>query len=96
MNVAEALLAAGAARPAAVAACAVASVSIGGLVRVGAHVVLRAGVPGSVEPLAPLRRHVVSRLPAHTAPARITFCTALPRTPSGKVRRTRLRQEPPA
>jgi aryl carrier-like protein len=45
----------------------------------------------SDEPLGPtLRAHLASRLPEAMVPAAITFVEALPRTPNGKVDRSRL------
>ena len=72
--------------------CAVTGATFGGLVKVAAHVVLRPGVPDSVETIAALRAHVRSRLPVHMVPARITFCASLPKTATGKVQRFRLRE----
>ena len=76
----------------AVAECAVTGVKVWGLVRVGAHVVLRDGVPGSGDTVEALRRHVQARLPAHMVPARITFRRELPKTATGKIQRFRLRE----
>jgi benzoate-CoA ligase len=75
-----------------VAECAVTGVKVWGSVRVGAHVVLRDGVPGSGETVETLRQHVRTRLPAHMVPARITFCRELPKTATGKIQRFRLRE----
>lgn len=63
-----------------------------GLLRPAAYVVLAPGAPD--EGLASeLRRHVAHRLGTHTAPQSVTVMEELPRLPSGKLDRRRLREE---
>lgn len=62
-----------------------------GLLRPAAYVVL---APGSAEEglTTDLRRHVAHRLGPHTAPQTVTVMEELPRLPSGKLDRRRLRE----
>ena len=63
-----------------------------GLMRPAAFVVLAAGAE-AVERLAPdLRRHVARALSPHSAPQTVTALDELPRLPSGKLDRRRLRE----
>jgi len=78
----------------AVRECAITGTKTGGLVNVAAHVVLTPGFEGNLETIVTLRRHVLDRLPPHMAPARVDFCTELPKTATGKVQRFRLRPDP--
>ena len=66
-----------------------------GLTRTAAWVVLAPGAPA--EGLAgELRRHVARALEPHKAPQEVTVVVELPRLPSGKVDRRRLREGAPA
>ncbi|MFB7635517.1 AMP-binding protein [Streptomyces sp. NPDC056149] len=56
-----------------------------------AHVVLRDGVPPGEETVAALREFVKSRIAPYKCPREVVFHTALPRTPTGKLQRFRLR-----
>ncbi|MDX3853354.1 AMP-binding protein [Streptomyces sp. AK02-01A] len=58
---------------------------------VAAYVVLRAEVEGGEETADKLREFVRSQLVPYKCPRAITFLTALPRTPTGKLQRFRLR-----
>ena len=63
-----------------------------GLLRPAAVVVL---APGASDPgLAELRRHVAHRIAPYAAPASVRVAPELPRLPSGKVDRRRLRDAP--
>ena len=77
----------------AVAECAVAALSVEGLLRPCAHVVLRE--PGREEGQARLGteilRHARALLPPYMCPVRVEFHTDLPKTPTGKIQRFRLR-----
>ncbi|WP_438485405.1 AMP-binding protein [Streptomyces sp. S186] len=57
-----------------------------------AHVVLRDGVPAGEETVAALRSFVKSRIAPYKCPREVVFHTALPRTPTGKLQRFRLRE----
>jgi medium-chain acyl-CoA synthetase len=57
-------------------------------------VVLEAGIDGSEQLEAELRHFVGSTLPEYEVPRDIEFVDALPRTPSGTVRRCDLRERP--
>lgn len=76
----------------AVADCAVAAYRVGGLERPAAHLILRPGnTPG--RPLErELRTFVAARLPEYMCPLVYRFVDDLPRTPTGKVQRFRLKQ----
>ena len=66
-----------------------------GLTRTAAWVVLAPGAPA--KGLAgELRRHVARALEPHKAPQEVTVVVELPRLPSGKVDRRRLREGAPA
>ncbi|MFK0295280.1 AMP-binding protein [Streptomyces sp. NPDC090442] len=56
-----------------------------------AHVVLRDGVPPGEETVAALREFVKSRIAPYKCPREVVFHAALPRTPTGKLQRFRLR-----
>jgi len=76
----------------AVAECAVAAVAVCGLARPGAFVVLSPGVkltPGLAQELT---EYLKSRLPDYMCPARFRFLDDLPRTSTGKIKRSRLRE----
>jgi benzoate-CoA ligase len=76
----------------AVVECAVAAVSVCGLARPGAFVVLAPGMeqtPGLTHELA---EHLKSRLPDYMCPARFRFLDDLPRTSTGKIKRSGLRE----
>jgi benzoate-CoA ligase len=76
----------------AVAECAVvAGVDADGLPGARAFVVCRPGADAAGLPEA-LRAHAGRRLPRHKAPRWVVLVEALPRTPTGKVQRFRLRQ----
>jgi benzoate-CoA ligase len=75
-----------------VAECAVVATRVGGLCVPGAFVVLSREVTKSPELVGELRRHCRERLPDHMCPARIRFVADLPRTPTGKVQRFKLRE----
>jgi acetyl-CoA synthetase len=61
---------------------------------VTAFVVLKAGHTPSEELAADLSQFVKANLSAHAYPRAITFVGQLPKTPSGKVQRFLLRQQP--
>lgn len=61
--------------------------------RVVAHVVLREGVPGDQETVDRLRAFTKAELTPYKCPKEIVFADALPRTPTGKLQRFRLREE---
>ncbi|QLE76312.1 AMP-binding protein [Streptomyces rectiverticillatus] len=56
-----------------------------------AHVVLRAGVPRTAETAAALREFTKKEIVPYKCPREIEFPEALPRTPTGKLQRFRLR-----
>lgn len=56
-----------------------------------AHVVLRDGVPCGDDTVAALRAFTKARIAPYKCPRDIVFHTALPRTPTGKLQRFRLR-----
>jgi 2-aminobenzoate-CoA ligase len=56
-----------------------------------AYVVLRAGVPAGEDTVAALTDSVKRRLTPYKCPREIVFLNALPRTPTGKLQRFRLR-----
>ncbi|MFG2139865.1 AMP-binding protein [Streptomyces sp. NPDC048650] len=56
-----------------------------------AHVVLRDGVPPGADTVAALRAFTKSRIAPYKCPREIVFRAALPRTPTGKLQRFRLR-----
>ncbi|GAA3741419.1 acetyl-CoA synthetase [Spinactinospora alkalitolerans] len=59
---------------------------------VAANVVLHEGVAASEELAEELKKTVKARFAAHAYPRRITFVARLPKTPSGKIQRVRLRR----
>ena len=63
-----------------------------GLMRPAAFVVLAAGAEGGERLAADLRRHVARALSPHSAPQTVTALDELPRLPSGKLDRRRLRE----
>jgi acyl-coenzyme A synthetase/AMP-(fatty) acid ligase len=63
-----------------------------GLMRPAAFVVLAAGAEGVERLAADLRRHVARALSPHSAPQTVTALDELPRLPSGKLDRRRLRE----
>jgi benzoate-CoA ligase len=75
----------------AVAECAVAALRVEGLMRPCAHVVLKA--PGQANAALGLEilRHTRGLLPTYMCPVRVEFHDGLPRTPTGKIQRFRLR-----
>ncbi|AJT63748.1 hypothetical protein T261_2063 [Streptomyces lydicus] len=60
-----------------------------------AHVVLREGVPQGEETVAALRAFTKSRIAPYKCPRDIVFHASLPRTPTGKLQRFRLRGPAP-
>jgi len=56
-----------------------------------AHVVLRPGIPEDAELVAELQQLVKTRFAAHAYPRAVHFVPALPKTPSGKIRRAALK-----
>ena len=58
---------------------------------VKAFVVLAGGFSGDAALVAELQEHVKARIAPYKYPRRVEFLEALPRTPTGKVQRTRLR-----
>ncbi|ARZ67287.1 fatty acid:CoA ligase [Streptomyces albireticuli] len=56
-----------------------------------AHVVLREGVPRTEETVAALREFTKKEIVPYKCPREIEFTDALPRTPTGKLQRFRLR-----
>ncbi|GGP40051.1 AMP-binding protein [Streptomyces abikoensis] len=56
-----------------------------------AHVVLREGVPPTAETVAELREFTKKEIVPYKCPREIVFLPALPRTPTGKLQRFRLR-----
>lgn len=75
----------------AVAECAVAAIHVEGLVRPCAHVVLRPGFEAGPRLGAEIARHGRGRLPVYMCPVRVEFHEELPKTPTGKIQRFRLR-----
>jgi acyl-coenzyme A synthetase/AMP-(fatty) acid ligase/alkanesulfonate monooxygenase SsuD/methylene tetrahydromethanopterin reductase-like flavin-dependent oxidoreductase (luciferase family) len=63
-----------------------------GLLRAAAYVVLAPGAEGGEALAAELRRHVAHAVAPHSAPQTVTAMEALPRLPSGKLDRRRLRE----
>ncbi len=76
----------------AVTECAVAAVTVCGFPRPGAFVVLSPGIEGSRDLVDELSEYLESRLPDHMRPARYRFLDDLPRTPTGKIKRSLLRE----
>lgn len=59
---------------------------------VQAHVVLRAGAEASEAMVKALQDHVKAQIAPYKYPRSIVFCTALPKTESGKIQRFRLKE----
>ena len=78
----------------AVAECAVAALRVEGLARPCAHVVLRPGFAPGQKLGAEIARHARGLLPVYMCPVRVEFHADLPKTPTGKVQRFRLRSAP--
>jgi benzoate-CoA ligase len=76
----------------AVAEAAVAGMRAQGLELPCAFVVLKSGVNASPALAGELRRFVKDRLPVHMCPARVEFAASLPKTPTGKIQRFKLRR----
>jgi 2-aminobenzoate-CoA ligase len=57
-----------------------------------AHVVLAPGVTGDALRVRILQDHVKATIAPYKYPRRVVFCDALPKTPTGKIQRFRLRQ----
>lgn len=72
--------------------CAVAAMTVDGLVRPCAHVVLRPGLEPGPELSGDILRHARGLLPPQQCPVAVRFVDDLPKTPTGKVQRFRLRQ----
>ncbi len=58
---------------------------------VEAHVVLAKGMVGDAEMVKSLQDHVKKVIAPYKYPRRVVFCASLPKTPSGKIQRFRLR-----
>ena len=56
-----------------------------------AHVVLSGSVQGSEKLAAEICEHVKARLVSYKVPREVRFCTELPKTPTGKIQRFKLR-----
>ena len=78
-----------------VAECAVGSMSIDTITRPMAYVVLVPGIKPSPALVIELKKHIQSQLPNYMCPASILFLVKLPRTPTGKIQRFKLREELP-
>ena len=76
----------------AVVDCAVAACHIGGLERPAAHVVLQRGGTSGLPLEKELKRFMAARLPDYMCPIVYRFVDDLPRTPTGKVQRFKLKQ----
>ncbi|MDR3641967.1 MAG: benzoate-CoA ligase family protein [Humidesulfovibrio sp.] len=72
--------------------CAVAGGAVEGLVRPCAHVVLRPDFEAGPGLATEILRHARHALPPQMCPVRVLFHDDLPKTPTGKVQRFRLRQ----
>jgi benzoate-CoA ligase len=77
----------------AVADCAVAAVHEGTLVKPGAFVILAPGVVKTPALARELREHLLERIPDYMCPVRFEFIAELPRTATGKIQRSRLRND---
>jgi len=71
--------------------CAVAGMRVEGLVRPCAHVVLVPGYEAGAALRTDILRHARGLLPAYMCPVRVEFHDDLPKTPTGKIQRFRLR-----
>jgi benzoate-CoA ligase len=76
----------------AVADCAVAAVAIGTLVRPMAFVVVKGGTEEGEKLVKELREHLKVSLPPYMCPVRFRFVKELPRTATGKLQRSRLKE----
>jgi len=72
--------------------CAVAGLTVEGLVRPCAHVLLRPGFMAGQKLAAEILRHARTVLPPQCCPVRVKFLDELPKTATGKVQRFRLRE----
>lgn len=72
--------------------CAVAALAVDGLMRPCAHVVPRPGFAADPQLAQDILRHARGLLPPQQCPVRVRFLDELPKTPTGKVQRFRLRQ----
>ncbi len=73
-------------------AAVVAASAAGGLTRPVAHVVLRAGAAPSAELAGEIREFLRAQLLGYKCPQEIYFLPELPKTPTGKIQRFRLRE----
>jgi benzoate-CoA ligase len=73
--------------------CAVAPFTVGSLVRPVAFVVVRDGIEGGEKLVKELREHLKISLPPYMCPVRFRFVKELPRTATGKLQRSRLKEE---
>ncbi len=76
----------------AVAECAVVAVTVYGLARPGAFVVLSPGIEQTPDLTHELTEFLKSQLPDYMCPARFRFLDDLPRTSTGKIKRSQLRE----
>jgi benzoate-CoA ligase family protein len=74
-------------------AAVVGSVDPEGLTHGVAYVVLRGAGEGSPELAAELREHVKARLVSYKVPREVTFVPELPKTPTGKIQRFKMRRK---
>lgn len=72
--------------------CAVVATMVGGLSVPSAFVVPGTGISPSASLVGHLQQYCRERLPEHMCPVRIRFVAELPRTPTGKVQRFKLRE----
>jgi benzoate-CoA ligase len=73
--------------------CAVAAVTVGNLVRPMAFVVVKDGSEGGEKLVKELREHLKGSLPTYMCPVRFRFVKELPRTSTGKLQRSRLKND---
>jgi len=71
----------------------VAGTNAEGLTHSVAYIVLRGGGTGSAELAEEIRQHVRGRLVTYKVPREVRFLTELPKTPTGKIQRFKLRQK---
>ena len=76
----------------AVADCAVVACLVGGLERPAAHLVLKSGFAAGASLEKDLRAHAAANLADYMRPMKYAFLDDLPRNPSGKVQRFKLKQ----